>query len=90
MHYDFQWINSYFKICIDKASEDEAGEALAQAAPGGCGMASHEGPQHLPGQSPEQCAPNSMFFLLWSKGPPDLSYKFCDYFITCGQDSHNS
>lgn len=47
MHYDFQLISIFFKIRIGKASED--GEALAQAAPGGCGMASREGPQHLPG-----------------------------------------
>jgi len=48
-------------------------------------MASREGPQKTPGQRPEQPAPNSVFALLWAKGLPDLSYKFCDCFITCGQ-----
>lgn len=44
VHYDFQWISSFFKICVGKAPGVKAGEALAQTAPEGCGMASREGP----------------------------------------------
>lgn len=63
IHYGFQWISIFLKIAVGKASGDKAGETLTQAAPGGCKLASQEGPQHLPGQRPAQPAPNSMFTL---------------------------